>query len=137
MVYAPIAGDGARVPGDMTFHVAVARDGQTDDDELSSVTADLRRELLDLDVERVDPVESTDVPEGAKAGVGEVLGWLSAALAAGRGPALVAYLRQWSTRTRHTIVITYGDESLNLTNATDAQVEKIVDSWTARHASGA
>jgi hypothetical protein len=50
--------------GDLTVCVCMAPDD--DAEELAEVTQRLRAELLDLDVQAVDPVTEADVREGPK-----------------------------------------------------------------------
>jgi hypothetical protein len=48
--------------------LAVAGGPDTDDAELAELTGQLRRRLLELEVESVEPLRSTKVPPGAKPG---------------------------------------------------------------------
>ncbi|MFF5303305.1 hypothetical protein ACFY5F_28425 [Streptomyces sp. NPDC013161] len=58
--------------------MTVALEGATDSDpvELDELTVQLRAELLELDVDRVDPVRVEGIPAGSKPGVRSLLGCL-------------------------------------------------------------
>jgi Effector Associated Constant Component 1 len=121
---------GERFDG-VTVQVLPFADG--DLEELTALTARLRDELLELDVAGVDDVPAPDVPGDAK-GVGAVTGWLVVQLgAAGGARALLEIVRQWVTRTRHEVEVTWGGDSLKVSGVSSAQQEKIIDAWLARH----
>jgi hypothetical protein len=62
--------------------------GETDADELDEATRQLRRQLLDLDVDTVELVAGDELPVGAKAAGAEILGTLAVGLA--HSPALLS-----------------------------------------------
>lgn len=117
--------------------VQVGETPDGDAEELAELLRGLRGELLDLDVDSVEPVEDKDLPDGAK-GLGALAGHLAVKLGTGKGlRAVIAAVREWSSRTGRTVEISYGSDVLKLTGATTEQQDKIIDAWVARHAAGA
>jgi hypothetical protein len=105
-------------------------------DELMEVTGRLREELLDLDVDAVDPVSEETAPEHAK-GLGSLAGWLVVQLGTVGGlRAVVDVVRGWAARTNRVVEVSWGGEVLKVTGVTSAQQEKIIDAWLARNAAG-
>jgi hypothetical protein len=112
--------------------------GDSDDaDEMDELVNGLRSDLLDLDVEAVEPVEDTDLPEGAK-GLGTLFGLLSVSLGiVDRLQSVVDTLREWTGRTGRTVEIRLGDDVLKVSRASSAQQERIIEDWIARQHGGA
>ena len=105
-------------------------------DELTEVTGRLREELLDLDVDAVDPVSEATAPAHAK-GLGSLAGWLVVQLGTVGGlRAVVDVIRGWAARTNRVVEVSCGGEVLKVTGVTSAQQEKIIDAWLARNAAG-
>ena len=119
----------------LALQVGETPDG--DAEELAELLQGLRGQLLELDVDSVEPVSDKDLPAGAK-GLGTLAGRLAVKLGTGKGlRAVIAAVREWSSRTGRTVEISYGSDVLKLTGATTEQQDKIIDAWVARHASGA
>jgi hypothetical protein len=116
--------------------VQVQAGSDEDADELMEAAARLRAELLELDVNRVEPVSEAEAPEQAK-GLAAIAGWLAVQFGSLEGlRAVVDVVRGWATRTNRQVEISYGDDVLKLTGATSAQQDKIIDAWIARHTPG-
>ena|ERR1700722_16915196 len=104
--------------------------------ELAELTGRLRAELLDLDVEAVNPVAGGDLPEGAK-GLPAIAGWLMVHLSReGLGTALRT-MADWASRNDRTVEVTLSGDVLKLSRASRDQQDKIIDAWLAQHSPGA
>jgi hypothetical protein len=117
--------------------VRVAADPSGDDEELAALGARLREELLDLDVDAVDPLPEDAAPDGAK-GVAALAGALLVRIGSGVGlRAVVDTLLRWARASRRDVEVTVAGDTLRLTGVTSEQQDKIIDAWLARHAGGA
>jgi hypothetical protein len=115
----------------LVVRVQPAADG--DDEELAELTRRLRAQLLELDVDAVDPLAEDTDPDRAK-GLGAVIGWLTVHLGgAGLREALAA-VAAWATRTGRTVEVSYGGDTLKVTGVTSAQQEQIINGFLDRHA---
>lgn len=108
-----------------------------DDDELERLARSLRAELLELDVEDVEPATDGAAPEGARAIEAVALGALVVRLV--RTPevlgALTRAIRRWSgPRPERTVRIELDGDVLELSGATGEETDKLVDAWIERHA---
>jgi hypothetical protein len=109
----------------------------SDVEELAALTARLRSELLDLDVESVDPLTEHDAPDDAK-GIGAIAGLLAVRLGTVQGlRAVLGVITSWAARTNRTVEVSYGDDVLKVTGVTSQQQGQIIDAWLARQASSA
>ncbi len=106
-----------------------------DTERLAVLSDALRTELLGLDVDDVIPVSGGAPPTGARGLDAETVGAL---LVTGQaavdllGP-LVATVRSWLGRTsdpaRRCVELTVGDKTLRLTDASEAQQDRLVDEF--------
>jgi hypothetical protein len=102
------------------------------DEELALLTTRLRGELLELDVESVEPVVEETAPPHAK-GLATLVGWLTVGLGtAERLRAVVTALRNWVSRTNRSVEITYGGDVLKLSNVTAEQQDRLIEDWLTR-----
>ena len=126
------------MPGpEATLHVQVETDPEADAEELDLLTARLRRELLELDVQAVDRVRMQASPAGARAAEAADLGTLLVTLAT--TPALlgavVNTVRTWLSRGRgRGVKMRLGDDVLEVTELSSEQQEQLIADWIARHA---
>lgn len=115
--------------------VAVAvelADESADAAELEALTVSLRRELLALDVDRVDRVRRDDAPEGAKALDALALGALAVRLVTRPEllRTLARTLQSWlGDRTDRTVKLQLGENVLELTGVSSSQQDRLVDEW--------
>lgn len=105
-------------------------EGGADAERLEQMTLALRRELLQLEVENVEPLRTGPAPEGTRAldvtAVGALLVTLTSSAAALAG--VLDTVRGWlaqGSRGR-TVELTIGDKTLKLTGASDEQQEQLV-----------
>jgi hypothetical protein len=103
--------------------------------ELAELAGWLRTELLELDVQDVNPLSSEAVPDGAK-GVAAIAGWLLVELGPEALRMVLAKVADWVTRNDRVVEVSYGGDTLKLGRATREQQEKIIDGWLAHHPAG-
>lgn len=118
----------------VTIEVLPAAD---DPDELAALTTRLRSELLETDVDAVEPLDDASAPPGDAKGLGTLAGWLLVRLATtAHLRELVASVRGWAARTNRAVEITWDGDVLKVTGVTSEQQERLIDAWLARHAPG-
>lgn len=112
-------------------------DGE-DSEELEQLTTRLRRELLELDVVRVERVPLGEPPPGTRAVDALAIGGLVVGLLR-RREALTGVLhtvRDWLARdAKRTIKVEIDGDTLELTGASSADQERLVTAWIDRHCS--
>jgi hypothetical protein len=110
-----------------------------DDDDvekLAELTQQLREEIDELDVEKVDLIKSKEeLPKGAKAG--DVVAWgsLLVTLAASSGvfPALINTLQSWLTRhERRSMTIVMGEDKLEVKGISSEEQKRLIEAWMSR-----
>jgi hypothetical protein len=118
---------------ELTIHVGAE---EADDEELAALTAQLRFELLDLDVEGVDNVVVGQAPPGSKGLEPLVIGALlvrlakSAPVLAGIGATLQSWL---SRRSGRTIRLSIDGDEIQVTDLSTADQRRLMEVWIARH----
>jgi hypothetical protein len=112
-------------------HLMVSVDeGRADSERMEQLTLALRRELLQLDVEDVEPVRTGSAPEGTRAidvaAVGTLLVTLTSSAAALTG--VVNTVRGWLAQGSQgrTVELTIGDKTLKLAGASDEQQDQLI-----------
>ncbi|WP_059009223.1 hypothetical protein [Streptomyces specialis] len=122
----------------VVLRVTGAGDAEADPEELAEQARGLRVELLDLDVEAVDPLEEADLPDGAK-GLGAVAGGLLVRMGVTAGlRAVVAAVRRWAARDAgRSVEISFGTDVLKVTGISSEQQERLIELWLARQDTGA
>jgi hypothetical protein len=108
------------------FHLRLAAP-EGDAGELDDLTRNLRREMEESDVERVDLVHGGDVPEGAKGGLVTARGELNVTLKPAGLPSFLGVVRDWLSRQnqRVEIVATVGSSTFHI-NASITDVSTIM-----------
>jgi len=105
-----------------------------DQEELDRVTRQLRQHLLQLDVADVEFVHTGEPPAGAKAVDPAAIGALAVTLAPGAIQGIIGLVQSWlKDRRVSSIKITLGHDSLELANASPAQLEQLTSAFIARH----
>jgi hypothetical protein len=116
----------------------LSEDG-ADAERLDAVTRTLRRELDELDVERVSSLRVGEAPEGSRAieiaAVGALLVTLgNSASALGK---VVGAIRDWLGRTPgpvRTVRLELGGDVLELSQASATEQDRLVELFVSRHA---
>jgi hypothetical protein len=114
---------------------------EADAARLAEVTGYLRSELLQLDVENVTTPQSGDVPPGARvvgvAAVGTLLVALGQSVDGLRS--VVSAIRDWLRRaegTGRTVRLELDGDALELSQASAADQERLIELFVSRHAAG-
>jgi hypothetical protein len=108
-----------------------------DADELERLARSLRAELLELDVDAVEPAVAGPAPHDARAIEALMLGALIVRL--GRHSetltSVVRTVRAWlGSHENRSVRIELDGDVLELTGASDQERERLVDAWITRHA---
>jgi len=105
-------------------------------EEISDVAPHLA--ALGEEIREFGNVELSEVPDfvpnGAK-GTGWLAG-LAASLPASGVTALFRFLRSWVIRTGRTVEVSIGGDTIKIGGASQAQQDRVIEAWLARHASG-
>jgi hypothetical protein len=119
-----------------TVGIQVAAGPEADAEEVAGATAQLRLELLDLDVESVEPVRGNAPLPGAKAGELVTLGALAVTVAQSKLiVSIVTAVRAWLTGSQQrSIRLELGGDVLELTGVSSAEQQRLTDEWLRRHA---
>lgn len=115
---------------DLLMQVTAVVDG---DEEAAGLARRLRAELLDLDVEAVEPVSGGVAPEGVK-GASNLAATLVVRWGAAGMQAVLAKIRDWVLRNGRSVEVTIDGDTVKVTGASWEQQEKIINVWLARHA---
>ncbi len=113
--------------------VTVGSDG--DAEEVARATLQLRRELLDLDVDAVDVPGAGEPPPGARAVDVAAVGALLVNFADSQLlTAVVTAIRSWLAGSpRRSIKLELGGDTLVLTGVSSTEQRRLTDEWLARH----
>lgn len=122
-------------PSALGVQVAVGPDG--DAEEIAEATLQLRRELLDLDVDAAEVPGAGEPPPGSKAVDVATVGALVLNLADSQLlAAVVAAVRSWlGGSSRRSIKLELGGDALELTGVSSKEQRRLTDEWLARHTS--
>jgi hypothetical protein len=110
--------------------------GGSDAEEIEQLSRQLRRQLLELEVARVDPVTSDVVAGGAKAGELLAVGALVVSLVNSSGllAAVVAQIQAALARMgRHTVRLEIDGDVLEVTGVASDEQRRLIDAWIDRH----
>ena len=122
---------------DRATHLSLRVDDEgADPEELADLTARLRTELLDLDLESVEPARAGPPPPGTRAVDVMVVGTLLASFARPELLAgIVAALRSWlGGAERRTVKLEVDGDLLELTGVSSKEQRRLTDEWLRRHA---
>lgn len=109
---------------------------EVEDEELEQLTQQLRRELLELDVEAVELLRSGKAPSKAKAGDAITWGSLLLTLAASGGvlTTLIQVLQSWLTRhEQRSLTLEIDGDRLEITGVSSKEQERLIEAWLGRH----
>jgi hypothetical protein len=120
-----------------TLELQVGVDRDADAEELDDETRRLRRRLLELDVESVEPASQGPPPPGTRAVDAAAIGTLLVSLAT-TAPALaslVTTLRGWvGGKSGRSIKLVVGGDTLEISDASREEQDRLIEAWIARHA---
>ena len=111
---------------------------ETDAEQLDELTTQLRRALLDLEVESVDRVHHDQVPPGARGVDLIALGTLLVTLAGSEGllTELVAQVRSWLARTgQRSARLEIDGDVIEVTGVSSSDQARLITTWIERHSS--
>jgi hypothetical protein len=107
-----------------------------DEEELERLARSLRAELLQLDVDAVEPAATGPAPDGARAVEALMVGALVVRLAQESEAlsSVVRTVRGWlGADPERKVRIELGGDILELTGSSDEERQRIVDAWIERH----
>jgi Effector Associated Constant Component 1 len=115
--------------------IAVRLDTDADGAELELATSQLRRELLELDVDDVKAPRGGEAPPGARGvGAAEIGTLLVAAGRVAIGP-IVAAIQSWvARRASRSVKLTIDGDSIEVSNVSPEDQRELIQSFLARHA---
>lgn len=128
-----MAGDMGEQMAALCVQVAVGQDAEIG--EVANATLQLRRELLELDVDAVEVPRADDAPPGSRAADVAALGslvvnFVDPQLLA----AMVAAVRSWlAGSSRRTVKLQLGGDALELTGVSSSEQRRLTNEWLARH----
>jgi hypothetical protein len=118
------------------LEISVALEPDADAAELDQATAQLREELLALDVDAVERPPGEPPPPGTRAVEAALLGTLLVGLGRETIAAVVRTIEAWvARRSSRTVKVTLGEDSIELDNVSEADRRRLIESFVARHAS--
>lgn len=122
-------------PG-IAVRLEVALESDAEATELQDAASQLRRELLELDVEKVEAPVGEPPPPGTRAvEVAEIGTLLVAAGKVAIGP-IVQVIQSWiARRASRSVKLTIDGDSIELGNASAEEQRQLIQSFLARHAS--
>jgi hypothetical protein len=125
---------------DLELRLQLSEEG-ADPERLAALTGYLRAELLQLDVEDVTAPQAGEAPPGARVvGVAEVGALLVALGQSADGlRAVVSAISAWLRRgegTRRTVRLELAGDALELSQASAADQERLIELFVSRHATG-
>ncbi|MFI8308247.1 hypothetical protein ACIF80_33525 [Streptomyces sp. NPDC085927] len=104
----------------------------SDQEELDELTRHLRERLLELDVDRVEPVRAGHVPAGAKPVDAIAVGALAVTLAPIALRSVLGLVQTWiENRPVRTVSIALGDDSLELEAVSAADQQRLIEAFLA------
>ena len=117
------------------IQVAVGPDG--DADEVAHATLQLRRELLDLEVDAVEAPKEGAAPPWSRAVDLTALGALAVNIAESQLlTAVISTIRSWlAASSRRSVKLELGGDVLELTGVSSSEQRRLTDEWLDRHTS--
>lgn len=122
-------------PAKPGIQVAVGRDA--DAQEVAEATLQLRRELLDLNVDAVEPLAGGEPPPGTRAVELAALGALAVTISQSELLApILAAVRWWlADAPQRSIKLELDGDTLELTGVPSKEQQRLTDEWLRRHTS--
>src|SRR5215471_18506714 len=120
--------------GTARLTVVIERGPDVDAEELDLLARQLRDQLLQLDVDDVQPLRDQEPAPGSKAVDPTSVGAMAVTLGTADIPGVIGLVQGWLRgRPAAAVKVTLGRDSIELTNATAAQVEQLTRAFLARH----
>lgn len=115
--------------------IAVSLEADADAAELQDAASQLRRELLELDVDDVKAPEGGEAPVGTRGAAAAEIGTLLVAVGhAAIGP-VVAAIQSWvARRASRSVKLTIDGDSIEVSNVSPEDQRELIQSFLARHA---
>jgi len=117
--------------------LAVSED-DADDPYLEQLALQLRAELLQTDVESVEPATSGEAPDGARSPLALVAGALVASITPGKVAGVIGAVVSWLRRDRgpkeRKVRIEIDGDVIDVTGADDETETRLVEAFIKRHA---
>ena len=105
-------------------------------EELESITRQLRKELLELDVEAIDFANTGEMPTKAKAGAPIDWSTLILTLAASGGviTTIIGVAQSWLARhEKRSIALEIDGDRLEITGISSEEQQNLTNAWLSRH----
>jgi hypothetical protein len=119
-------------PAALGIHVSVGSDAEAE--EIAGATLQLRRELLELDVDSVELPAAGEPPPGARAVELAAIGALVVLARSQLLTEVMATVRSWlAGRQQRSIRLELDGDVLELTGASSKEQQRLVDEWLRRH----
>ena len=119
-----------------TMSLRVGLPDDADAAELDEATARLRRDLLELDVDKVERATGAEAPPGTKAVETILIGTLLVTLAKNAGAIgdVVKAVQGWlGDRPGRTVRLELDGDVIELSNVSSAEQTQLLDVWIERH----
>ncbi|MGH3751325.1 MAG: hypothetical protein ACRDRP_01275 [Pseudonocardiaceae bacterium] len=116
--------------------LCIAAGCDADAEELAELAVQLREQLLELDIERADPVTAGQAPPGTRAGEIVVAGALTVMLAVSRKllTALTEVVQSWvSLSGGRSVKLELDGDVLEVTGITRRDQRELIQAWIDRH----
>ena len=115
---------------ELTLRLDLALDGDAGAEELDAATADLLRELRELDVDSAERVAGGPAPEGTRALEVALLGSLVVKLGQAAVGPVARVLHDWlARRSGRTIKLTLGEDSIELSGGSAAFQREMIETF--------
>jgi hypothetical protein len=127
---------GRLIPEITELTISVDASSEADADELDALAQSLRLELLELDLDAVEPEVAAPAPEGARAVEALLAGALIIRLSQTSEAlsSLVGTVRSWlGSHDDRRVRIELDGDVIELSGVTDDERDRLVDIWVERH----
>lgn len=115
------------------FVLTLGAGPEADDEELAQLGRQLRTQLLELDVEAVDPVREDAAPAGSK-GDPVTLATLAVTLAPLALTEVMKAVQAWLTRhDRASVTVESGTDKITITGSPSKEQQRTLDAFISRH----